>query len=130
MKTTSLIALIGTTSAAAATLEADCKAAWAAGSKCTAALCWATTTIADTTTYKACAKFDTDALKCEHGAVSDASSCSNAICDGKSWTNCATCNNAPSTASCWSADDKSEQCHWKGYDCTADICADHEVAAK
>jgi hypothetical protein len=79
MRSTTLIALIGTTSAAAATLD-DCKTAGDA--KCTAKLCWKTTTIADVTTYKACTKFDTDADKCEHGKAADADKCTNKICDG------------------------------------------------
>ena len=84
MKTTTLVALIGTTSAAAATLEADCKVA-GANYKCTAKLCWATTTIADTATYKACAAFDTDADKGKHGTTADkcqfaGEGCTAAIC--------------------------------------------------
>ena len=91
MRSTTLIALIGTTSATAATLEADCKTAWTATSKCTADLCWATTTIADTTTYKACTKFDTDDDKAAHGTTADKCQfgtsdadkalCTNKICD-------------------------------------------------
>ena len=135
MRSTTLISLIGTTSAAAATLEADCKVAWATGSKCTAKLCWATTTIADTTTYKSCTKFDTDADKAAHGttadkcqfgtSAADKAVCSNKICEGKTWTNCHTCQKAPNDAACWSADDASEKCHWTGKGCTAAICLDH-----
>jgi hypothetical protein len=137
MRSTTLIALIGTTSAAAATLD-DCKTAGDA--KCTAKLCWKTTTIADVKTYKACTKFDTDADKAAHGTTSDKcqfgtsdadkAKCTNKICDGKDWANCKTCQNAPQTATCWSDSDASDKCQFKGEDCTAAICADHQSLAK
>jgi hypothetical protein len=69
MRTTTLIALVGTASAAAATLEADCKLA--DSKTCTAALCWSVDKkFAEVKTYKACkADFDTKLDKCQYGGV-------------------------------------------------------------
>ena len=69
MRNTTLLALIGTASAATVTptLDLDCKVA--TSTTCTAALCWSVNKkFADATTYKACkADFDTAADKCKYG---------------------------------------------------------------
>ena len=73
MRTTTLIALIGTTAAAAPTI-ADCKTKGDA--KCTADLCWADKKLADAKTYLSCAAFDTAADKCQFAGED----CTPALC--------------------------------------------------
>ena len=68
MRTTTLIALVGTASAktVAPTLDLDCKLA--TSTTCTAALCWTGKKFADATTYKACkADFNKAADQCKYG---------------------------------------------------------------
>ena len=95
MRTSTLIALIGTTSAAA-TLEADCTSA--SSTTCTYDLCHSAKPLPDDKTYKACTPFQTVQTTqeglCQYGSSEEQPSCYNQVCctesmcDGKNWYNC------------------------------------------
>lgn len=109
----------------------DCKAFDTAADKCThgdvctAATCWSDKKFSSKVT--GCKDFDTDADKCLYGnATTDKDLCTNAICAGKTETNCHTCLNAPFTSTCWSASDASDKCMWGKAGCTVDLCKGNE----
>ena len=125
MRTTTLIALVGTASAKTATptLAADCTAV--GSTTCTAELCWSVAKkFAGDTTYKACkADFNKAADKCKYGEIK--TDCTADLC----WTDK---KFASANTGCAAFDTAADKCtHGESAtDCTAKLCWTAQVFNK